>query len=154
MVTREIAQCYRDDNSPDADYYETTHSKEELRSSLPVLRWIDDLTEVESVTDISPGYGTLLLYAIKRHNPAIRTAIDPVGRLSTKFVKVNQIDRVMGEFERQLLLSDRQFEVVIVSDVRARLNYAPGPTLRLLYIALTHLRRRVGLFIISPHLSP
>lgn len=81
-------------------HYAEVYANQEIKYWEPVIFWIDQLSKCESVLDIGPAYGTLLLYAAKKFNPSSICAIDPVRYRSKQLIERYQIDFLNVDIER------------------------------------------------------
>jgi 2-polyprenyl-3-methyl-5-hydroxy-6-metoxy-1,4-benzoquinol methylase len=114
----------------DNDPYSNVYMKQEYSYWSPVISWMDSLSHIDSVLDVGGAYGTLLMYAIAKFNPSIRTLVDPISNMPESLVLDLNIERIQGDFEREELLENRKYDLIIFTEVLEHLNFHPLPTLR------------------------
>lgn len=129
-VQTEIVSCYHIDKPNEEGYYERAYRAEERFYWFPVLEWIQNLESLKRVADIGVAYGTLLLYAIKCHNPDYALAVDAIGDISPTLIKRYNIHWLNRDIERSALEGFEQFNLVIFTETLEHLNFNPVQTLK------------------------
>ena len=125
-----ISAYYREDDAHTVPQYERGgYRREERYYWYPVLNWIDRLDSVNSIIDVGGAYGTLLLYAKRRHKARRIVLIDPVRYASPSMVRKEGIDYIVRDFEREVELVAGTFDLVIFTETIEHLNFHPLPTL-------------------------
>ena len=128
-VQKEIISCYRHDKPDLEGNYERLYSKEERLYWFPVLGWLRNLSKVKRVADIGAAYGTLLLYAIKCHDPAYCLAMDAIGIMSPQLIGRYNISFVKRDIERSAVDDIGTFDVLLFTETLEHLNFHPVQTL-------------------------
>ncbi|MBE0598083.1 MAG: methyltransferase domain-containing protein [Desulfuromonadales bacterium] len=129
-VQDQIVSCYRADSTT-IGYYEQSYRPEERFFWSPVLRWIDQLSSIDSVMDIGTAYGTLLLYTIKRHNPRLRIALDLDSHLTPSYLSRYNVADLRIDIEKNKIPPHlHPVDLIIFTEVIEHLNYHPLPTLK------------------------
>lgn len=116
---------------PNSDYhlgYQKYYSQEYLYWK-PVLGWIDELRNVNSVIDIGGAYGTLLMYASRATRAQDYALIDVIGYLSPALEKELNIKIYNLDIEKNELEINKKFDLIIFTEVIEHFNYHPLPAL-------------------------
>jgi teichuronic acid biosynthesis glycosyltransferase TuaH len=143
-VQNEIENCMQVDFGLQ-NYYTKAYRATEIYYWFPVLKWIEGLSDVDSVIDIGTAYGTLLAYAAKVHQAKTLEAVDPCNYMAPSIVEKFKINKLTADFERQSCEFSRKFDLVIFTEVLEHLNFHPVPTL----IKLKQLIAEGGHLIVS-----
>ncbi len=124
-IERDLIQEFGTDNN-----YTKAYRAQEIFYWYPVLSWIEELSGLKSIADIGTAYGTLLVYAARKHHAADLVAIDPCNYMARSTIKRFAIAKVTADIERQDIDLQKQYDLVIFTEVLEHLNFYPVSTLK------------------------
>ncbi len=129
-------------------YYKDHYSKNEVYFWSEIAGWIvvDAINrhytkgqDINQILDLGCGFGTLLAYAttIYGADGICLDILDNFGSYGINNFNVKyHLTHVQGDIERDSLPGEKQFNVIIMTEVMEHLNFQPVPTLKKIYNAL------------------
>ena len=148
LVKRIQADLAQEESKTGFSYYKDKYSKNEVYFWSEIAGWmaVDVIDRVYTknkpvkyILDLGCGFGTLLAYATTIYGAEgicfdIHDYFGAYGINS--FNEKYNLKHVQGDIERGTLPDDKQFSVIIMTEVMEHLNFQPVPTLRKIYDAL------------------
>ena len=122
-------------------YYKTNYQQAEALYWLNIPKWIDEdsrLNNVASVLDIGCGYGTLLLYAMRKYNCDAFATDFTDAYLSKKIIAKYGIKFEINNIELNPFSWRKTFDRIIFTEVLEHLNFNPSVTLKKLNTLLSN----------------
>lgn len=117
--------------------YTKAYRAQEIFYWYPALRWIDGLSSLRSIADIGTAYGTLLVYAAKKHHVTDLLAVDPCNYMAKSTIERFAITKINADIERENINFRKRYDLIIFTEVLEHLNFYPASTLKKLHALMS-----------------
>ena len=133
-----IQQDIADTDRSPAAYYRKSYAPIEPRYWTKIAAWMveDSINRsniqsrpVSSILDLGCGYGTLLAFSSDVYGAA-GTCLDVVPYLQPEIMNKYNLSFIECNIEKDPFPDDKQYDVIIMTEVLEHLNFQPVPTLR------------------------